>query len=202
MMTARSPLWQLRTGCEQVFITSPCFCRVFPCMSRAWHQPLEMTAVNKRLGWGMGVSAAAAALVMFSMGASAQLAPTPPVTPKAATPTAPATVPATPKAPVAAKAAPKAAVAPAIVCKGRDEATCKGETTCSWVVPTKVNAATKKADAAYCRRLAGVAKTAADKAAADKKKAEAAAKAPPTAVKAPAAPAAPAAPKAVEPKKN
>ena len=153
--------------------------------------------MTKKSAWGLGASVAA--LVMFSMGASAQLAPA------QKAPTAPATVPApttkapaaTTKAPatttVAPKAAPKAAAAPS--CKGLDEAGCGAKTgECAWIVPKKVDAKTGKADKAYCRKVAGVAKKAMDAKAA----APAAAKTAPAAV----TPTAPATPAPAAPKKN
>jgi pyruvate/2-oxoglutarate dehydrogenase complex dihydrolipoamide acyltransferase (E2) component len=149
-----------------------------------------MTAMTKKSVWGL--SASVAALVMFSMGASAQLAPTP--APKA--PAAPATAPApTTKAPAAATPAPKAAApkaAAASTCKGLDEAGCGAKTgECAWIVPKKVDAKTGKADKAYCRKVAGVAKKAADAKAA----VGATPAAPKTAAPAATTPAAPTAPK-------
>lgn len=111
-----------------------------------------------------GVTALAGTLALMTFGASAQTTTTAPPPPKATTtaPTAPAA-----KAP-ASPAAPKAAATTAktpVVCKGKDEAGCKTESTCSWIVPKKVEA-NGKVDSPYCRRVAGVAKKAADKKAA------------------------------------
>jgi hypothetical protein len=78
-----------------------------------------------------------------------------------------------------------------------DQANCTAKAgECAWIVPKKIEAKTGKADNPYCRKVAGVAKKAADaKAAAPKAAAPAAAA--PAAPKAPAAaPAAPAAPPA------
>ena len=108
--------------------------------------------------WGMGVAAFAGSLALLSVAASAQSTTTapPPVTKAPATAPA-AKAPATPTAPKAAAPA-KAAV---VVCKGKDEASCKTEATaCAWIVPTKVEA-NGKVDKAYCRKVAGVAKKAA-----------------------------------------
>ncbi len=128
--------------------------------------------------WSMSVAALAGSLALMTFAASAQTtttAPVAPAAPKAAAPAAPAA-----KTTVAPKVAP-------VVCKGRDEASCKTEATaCGWIVPTKVEA-NGKVDKAYCRKVAGVAKKAADakKATSDAlAKAGAAAK---TAVAAPAA---------------
>ncbi len=163
---------------------------------------LEMTAVNKKMSWGMSVAASAVALAMYSVTASAQLAPTPPAAPAApkaaapapAAPAAPKAVAPAPAAPVAAKpVAPTAAKPAAVVsaCKGLDQAGCTGKAAeCAWIVPKKVDAKTGKADNPYCRKVAGVAKKAADaKAAAAPKGA-----ATPAAPKAPVAPAAAAPP--------
>jgi hypothetical protein len=127
------------------------------------HQPLEMTAVKTKTMFGMGVSAAAAALALMTVTASAQLAPTAPKAPApAATPATPA-APAAPKAPVAATPAKPAAKAAAVVCKGLDEATCKGKAPdCAYIVPTKISKGSTTPDKPYCRKVAGVAKKAAD----------------------------------------
>lgn len=109
--------------------------------------------------WGLGVAAFAGSLALLSITASAQsttTAPTAPAVPKAAAPAVKA-----PTAPAAAKT-PAPAKAAAVVCKGRDETTCKSDATaCAWIVPTKVEA-NGKVDKAYCRKVAGVAKKAAD----------------------------------------
>jgi hypothetical protein len=173
-----------------------------------------MTAVNKTMTWGMSVAASAVALAMFSVTASAQLAPTPPAAPAApkaaapapAAPVAPKAVTPAPAAPVTAKGAvpakPAAKAAAVSACKGLDEAGCTGKgTECAWIVPKKIDAKSGKADAAYCRKVAGVAKKAADakagsgSAAAAPKGSAAPAAAAPKGSAAPAvAPAAPAAP--------
>jgi hypothetical protein len=115
--------------------------------------------------WKLGVAALAGSLVMMTLGASAQTtapAPVTPVAPKVA-PAAPATPAAAPTTTTAkAKAAIKAATT---LCKGKDEATCKGDTACSWVVPKAANAK-GTVTAAYCRNLAGAALKAKAKAAA------------------------------------
>lgn len=115
----------------------------------------------------LGVTAVAGTLALLTLGASAQTTTTAPA-PKATT-TAPAPKATTTAPAVKAPAAPKAATTPAktpIVCKGRDEASCKTEATaCQWIVPKKVEA-NGKVDPPYCRRVAGVAKKAADKKAA------------------------------------
>lgn len=161
-----------------------------------------MKAVNKKMSWGMSVAASAVALAMYSVTASAQLAPTqPPAAPAAPKAAAPApAAPAAAKAAVPAPAAPKAATPaakPAVVsaCKGLDQAGCAGKAVeCAWIVPKKVDVKTGKADNPYCRKVAGVAKKAADaKAAAAKAPAAAAATVAPKAAT-PVAPAAPAAP--------
>ncbi len=105
--------------------------------------------------WGLSVAAIAGSLAMMTIAASAQSTTTAPVAPKTAAPAAKA-----PGAPVAPTAAP--AKAAAVVCKGKDETACKSEATaCNWIVPTKVEA-NGKIDKAYCRKVAGVAKKAAD----------------------------------------
>jgi hypothetical protein len=116
-----------------------------------------MTAVINTSFWTKGVSAVAGALVLMTVAASAQTAP--------AAPTAPAPAAKAPATPVAPKSTVKDAVKAVtpVVCKGKDEASCKAEAaTCSWIVPTKVDPKSGKADKAYCRRTAGVAKKAAD----------------------------------------
>jgi hypothetical protein len=110
--------------------------------------------------FGMRVAALAGSLAMMTIAASAQGTTTapvaPPVAPKAVAPAVKA-----PAAPVAPKTAAPAKAAP-IVCKGKDETACKSEATaCNWIVPTKVEA-NGKVDKAYCRKVAGVAKKAAD----------------------------------------
>ena len=127
---------------------------------------LEMNAVKKLQTLGMGAVVATAAFSLFALTANAQQPP-------AAAPAAPAVVkPMVPVAPPAAKApvtAP-AATTPATAakvdkapkkapsaCKGLDETACKAKPECGYVVPTAVNAKTGKADAAYCRKVAGVA---------------------------------------------
>ena len=72
------------------------------------------------------------------------------------------------KARAATTAAPKAKAPTKVAsaCKGLAEANCKGNTSCAWIVPKKANAKTGKVPASYCRVLAGVAKTAAQKKAA------------------------------------
>ena len=109
--------------------------------------------------WSMGVAAIAGSLALMSIAASAQSTTTAPVAPSAPKAAAPATK--APAAPTAPKAAAPAKAA-AVVCKGKDETSCKSEATaCNWIVPTKVEA-NGKVDKAYCRKVAGVAKKAAD----------------------------------------
>ena len=74
------------------------------------------------------------------------------------TPPAAATGAAVAKGAVPAKTPTKTAS----VCKGLDENGCKGNTECGWIVPTKLDPKSGKADKAYCRKIAGVAKKAAD----------------------------------------
>ena len=108
-------------------------------------------------------TSASAAMFALSIGASAQLAPS---QPKAAPPPAAATnQPGTAKA-AAPTTAPAKARAAASPCKGLDEKSCKGDTQCGWIVPKKVDAKTGKPDNPHCRKIAGVAKAAADKKAA------------------------------------
>jgi hypothetical protein len=171
-----------------------------------------MNAVIKTTTWGLTATAAAA--LMLSMNAFAQTAPPAGTPPAAAPPKAAPAAPAAPaktlteKAKDAVKGAKdavtkkvddtKKAAAAASACKGLDLTACgtKGAE-CQWVIPKKVDAKTGKADNPYCRKVAGVAKKAADK------KVDAAAK--PATAAAPAAPkpasTAPAAPKPAEPKK-
>lgn len=158
----------------------------------------------KTTTWGLTATAAAA--LMLSMNAFAQTAPT---TPPATTPAPAATTPAAPakkgvveKAKDAVKSAKEAVskkvadTKAASVCKGLDQAGCAGKgAECAWIVPTKVNAKTGKADAAYCRKVAGVAKKAADK------KAEAAKAAAPATAPAAPKPAATTTPAPAAPKK-
>ena len=174
-----------------------------------------MNAVIKTTTWGLTATAAAA--IMLSMNAFVQTAPTTPpagtppaAAPKATTPPPAAKAPAVdaktavPAAGTAAKkpADPaKKAAAPPSPCAGLDQAACTAKgAECGWIVPKKVDAKTGKADAPYCRKVAGVAKKAVDaKAAAPAAKPAAAPAAPkPAATTAPAAPGAtpaPAAPK-------
>jgi hypothetical protein len=171
-----------------------------------------MNAVIKTTTWGLTATAAAA--IMLSMNAFAQTAP-PAGAPPAAAPKATTPAPAAPakgvveKAKDAVKGAKdavvkkvgdtKKAVAAASACKGLDQAGCSAKgAECGWIVPTKVDAKTKKADAPYCRKVAGVAKKAVDAKAAAAVKAAAPAGAAPAAPKPTAAPGAtpaPAAPK-------
>lgn len=176
----------------------------------------------KTTTWGLTATAAAAIMLsMNAFAQTTPPAGTPPAgTPPAAAPKATTPAPAAPKATTAAPGTPAATtpapakgvvekakdavksakeavakkVAPAAsVCKGLDQAGCTAKgAECGWVVPKKVDAKTGKADVPYCRKVAGVAKKAADaKAAAP---AGAAPAAPKPATTAPAAPA-PAAPK-------
>lgn len=111
-------------------------------------------------------TSASAAMLALSIGASAQLAPNQPkaAPPPAATTNQPgAAKAATPTTAPAKAAAPAKAKAAASPCKGLDEKSCKGDTQCGWIVPKKVDAKTGKVDNPYCRKIAGVAKTAADK---------------------------------------
>lgn len=106
-----------------------------------------MNAVNKKMTrWGLGVVAATASLGLFVATASAQLAPAPKAPATTATPPAPAA-----KAPATAAKAPEVKKA-ASACKGLDEAACKVNTECTYVVPTKANKATGKVQAAYCKK--------------------------------------------------
>ena len=51
----------------------------------------------------------------------------------------------------------------AVVCKGLDETGCKAKgDACAYVVPTKISKGSTAPDKPYCRRVAGVAKKAAD----------------------------------------
>ncbi len=161
----------------------------------------------KTTTWGLTATAAAA--LMLSMNAFAQTAP-PAGSPPASAPKATTPAPATPapkgvveKAKDAVKSA-KDAVAKKVddtkkaasACKGLDQAACSSKgAECGWVVPKKVDAKTGKADTPYCRKVAGVAKKAADtKAAAPAAKPAAAAPpaakpaTPPSTTPAPAAP--------------
>lgn len=132
----------------------------------------------------VGAVVSAAALTLMTLTAAAQqppaVAPAPaakPVTPPPA---------AKPPAPAPAAAKPAAVKKTASVCKGLDETACKANPDCGYVVPKDANKATGTVQKPYCRKVAGVAKTAADKKAA-------ATPAPKPAVAAPAA--APVAPK-------
>jgi len=168
--------------------------------------------------WGMGAAGATVALGLFAIGASAQLAPgaqqqAPAAQQPAPAAKAPATAPATQpaakapatKAPAAKTEAAKPAdpakkpKAAASACKGLDEGACKGNTDCNWIVPTKVDPKTGKADKAYCRKVAGVAKKAAD---AKADAAKGATKTPAAKAAAPAAPATQAPPAAPAAKKQ
>ena len=207
-----------RNSYEHIFITWSCFRPRFRCYMPPRHQPWEINAVIKASTWGMGASATAA-LMMFSLSAFAQQPATPPAAPKATAPApaAPAATPAAPaekgiiakaadKAKAVAKSAKEAAVKVAAPspCKGLDQPACGAKgAECGWIVPKKVDAKTGKADQPYCRKVAGVAKKAADAKAAAAAPAKAAAPVgtpAPAVVKAPAAPAAPAAPKPAAPK--
>ena len=112
------------------------------------------------------MSAATVAFGLLAVSAQAQLAPAPAAKPAVVTP-APTAAPVA-KAPVAptmkapgsgtAGAAAPVAKKVASACKGLEEAVCKTNTECGWIVPTKVDAKTGKADKAYCRKVAGIAK--------------------------------------------
>lgn len=141
--------------------------------------------------FGLGAVVTAAAFGLFTLTASAQqapaVAPAPaakPITPPpAAKPAAPAAAKATPATPATSAAAKKAVSA----CKGLDETACKANPECDFVVPKDANNKTGKVQKPYCRKVAGVAKKAADK-----KATTAPVKATPAT---PATPAKPAAPK-------
>lgn len=147
--------------------------------------------------WGLGIAAATVTVALLAAPVLAQTTPpaAPAVKAPAATPAPPGKAPATAPAAKAPTTAPapakteKKAAAPS-PCKGLDETACKGNAECGWVVPTKVNKATGKADNPYCRKVAGVAKKAVDAKAA---KGSAAGVAPAAKGSAPAAGAAPAA---------
>jgi hypothetical protein len=117
--------------------------------------------VKKLQTLGMGAVVATAAFALFAVSANAQQ-PAPAASPAVVKPVAPS-APAAAKAPVTApaaaktetKAAPKKAAAS--TCKGLDETACKANPECGYVVPKAVDAKTGKADAAYCRKTAGVA---------------------------------------------
>ncbi len=116
--------------------------------------------------WGIGASAATVAFALFAVTANAQEKPAaaPKATPATkAAPATPKVAPATKAAPAAAAPEKKKAKAAPSPCKGLDEAACKAKAdTCGWIVPTKVDAKTGKADKPYCRKVAGIAKKAAD----------------------------------------
>ena len=104
-----------------------------------------MNAVTRKMTlWGMGIAAATASLALFVATAGAQTQPAP----KAPAPAAPAAkAPAAP-APAAKPAADKKKGS---ACKGLDEAACKANADCTYIVPTKANKATGKVQAAYCK---------------------------------------------------
>ncbi len=164
----------------------------------------ETNAVMKIHTFGMGAVVTAAAFSLMTLAAAAQqppaVAPAPaakPVTP----PAPPAVAKQTTQAPAVAKpATPAAAAAKKAVssCKGLDETGCKANPECAYVVPKDANNKTGAVQKPYCRKVAGVAKKAADAKAAAPAVAKPATTAPVTkpAVTAPAVkPAAPAAPK-------
>jgi formylglycine-generating enzyme required for sulfatase activity len=62
----------------------------------------------------------------------------------------------------ARKATEAAAMPTASLCARIDERSCKAIADCAWIVPTKIDASTGKADNPYCRKVAGVAKKLAD----------------------------------------